>query len=181
MSTNLSAVTRKSSSVDEPVWIIICVILAVLLLAVLTFLVIRLVLRMRRRSQHFQEEVEDEGPPQRADRERLVFAYFPTQAPAIVRMRRLVKKTGLLPVEINAVAPVTDYVKQSTSSSTDLAGNKGGDDVCAVCLEDMSEGSRTRRLPCGHWFDAEYVMLVAFFYLVFVGCFTQARRYMGAN
>lgn len=162
ISTNLSPVSREKSLEKKPVWIIICIVLAVLLFVLLTFLVVRLILRMRRRSHPSHEEVEGDDPSRRADRERLVFAYFPTQAPAIVRMQRLAKKAGLLPTEINAVAPVTDYVKQSTSSSVDLTGNKGGYDVCAVCLEDMNEGSKTRRLPCGHWFDAEYVNLFVF-------------------
>ncbi|KAI0563937.1 hypothetical protein FGB62_32g121 [Gracilaria domingensis] len=102
------------------------------------------------------EDAENGGTARHADRERLVFAYLPAQAPAIVRMQRLAKKAGLSTQELNSVAPAKSYSRQASDSSH-LDANKSDDHVCAVCLEDMVEGSKTRRLPCGHWFDADCI------------------------
>eukprot|EP00178_Gracilaria_changii_P020965 TRINITY_DN618_c0_g1_i1.p1 TRINITY_DN618_c0_g1~~TRINITY_DN618_c0_g1_i1.p1 ORF type:complete len:289 (-),score=37.94 TRINITY_DN618_c0_g1_i1:860-1726(-) len=156
----LSIARQETSSsairTNRSIWIIICVVLAVLLFVLVTLLVFRLLLRARRHSSVPVDNIENVTSPRRADRERLVFAYLPAQAPAIVRMQRLAKRAGLSPQELNSVAPAATYVRHSSNSS-DIEENKSDDHVCAVCLEDMVDGSNTRRLPCGHCFDAEYV------------------------
>eukprot|EP00178_Gracilaria_changii_P020966 TRINITY_DN618_c0_g1_i2.p1 TRINITY_DN618_c0_g1~~TRINITY_DN618_c0_g1_i2.p1 ORF type:complete len:261 (-),score=36.41 TRINITY_DN618_c0_g1_i2:860-1642(-) len=156
----LSIARQETSSsairTNRSIWIIICVVLAVLLFVLVTLLVFRLLLRARRHSSVPVDNIENVTSPRRADRERLVFAYLPAQAPAIVRMQRLAKRAGLSPQELNSVAPAATYVRHSSNSS-DIEENKSDDHVCAVCLEDMVDGSNTRRLPCGHCFDADCI------------------------
>ncbi|CAN8064988.1 unnamed protein product [Agarophyton chilense] len=159
MHSDLPSLSRQSES-NNPAWIIVCVVLAAMLFLVVTMLVIRFITRARQNPATLAEETESGITQRRADRERLVFAYLPAQAPAIVRMQRLAKKAGLSTQELDSVAPVSAYARKASDSS-DLASNKSGDHVCAVCLEEMVDGSKTRRLPCGHWFDADCISVWA--------------------
>lgn len=75
--------------------------------------------------------------------------YFPPQPPALVRRQRLAQTAGLSLDELGEVAPVLPFKK-----------GKDEEDTCAVCLEEMDGDSKARRMPCGHAFDAKYVLLV---------------------
>lgn len=73
--------------------------------------------------------------------------YSSPQSPAFVRLQRLAQTSGLTVSELSQVAPVTPFEKQQEE-----------EDTCPVCLDDMHQQSKNRRLPCHHAFDAQYVL-----------------------
>lgn len=101
----------------------------------------------------------------------------PNHPPAIIRIQRhLQSATGLSIVELDAVAPETEFPEKidaadpgdsgGTRDDSDGDENESGgavisqrmdssqDVVCPVCLEDMRSNLQVRKLPCGHFFHS---------------------------
>lgn len=73
--------------------------------------------------------------------------------PALARLQRaLAKGGGTTPAELDSVSPVEPF----TPGPHDDAG-EGNEHVCAICLDEMPAGTKSRRLPCGHAFDAQCI------------------------
>ena len=100
-------------------------------------------------------------------------------APVVARMqRRWAKGAGLTLEELDSVAPIRPFERRSnaerfapsdapTGTADAAAGSEAASEsidtasavdemetTCAICLEEMTVGCKTRRLPCGHEFDA---------------------------
>lgn len=101
----------------------------------------------------------------------------PNHPPAIIRIQRhLQSATGLSIVELDAVAPETEFPEKidaadpgdSGGTRDDSDGDENESDgavinqrmdssqdvVCPVCLEDMRSNLQVRKLPCGHFFHS---------------------------
>lgn len=141
---------------DGPPTFLISIISIALLIVLLIFLMVFRRLFLARREARLgtragtasRPRTRSRTLPSPADptRDRLIFAYFPTQAPAVVRMQRLAQTAGLSIQELSEVAPIVPFQTKD-----------GGEEenTCAVCLEEMDSDSKTRRMPCGHDFDAK--------------------------
>lgn len=135
-------------------FIIVAVVVAVLAATIFLFVLVRILIA--RRSGRFAAEHVDVAPRGESSRDHIVYAYFPAQAPAVVRMQRLAQSAGLTLQELSEVSPVIPFKRKA-----------GGEEenTCAVCLEEMDADAKTRRMPCGHDFHAKYV----------VPCYIQTR------
>lgn len=102
----------------------------------------------------------------------------PNHPPAIIRIQRHIQSAaGLTLVELDAVAPETQFPEKLDSSPDHDASGAAPDDsdaeenentdvyisqrmdsshdvVCPVCLEDMRSNLNVRKLPCGHFFHS---------------------------
>lgn len=130
---------------------IIAVAVSSIVLAILFFVGRGLFLKRQRRSP----SVRHSGAGLRGPNDRGI-ANFPSPAPSLVRLQRMQQQNnGLSMDELDFAAPVKSYVSASDDNNRDKTGDN--DDICAVCLEEMEKGTKTRRMPCGHVFDARYV------------------------
>lgn len=68
-------------------------------------------------------------------------------------------------VQVNAMteAVATDNANADNASESQESGSDALETTCAICLEEMEVGAKTRRLPCGHEFDARYVFVFVWF------------------
>lgn len=137
----------KSSGGTHTTLIIVLCVVFLLTITIFVFVFARVLVARRAARQAGRGDASGHVASDPA-RDRLVFAYFPTQAPAVVRMQRLAQTAGLSVQELSEVAPIVPFQKK-----------EGGEEenTCSVCLDEMEAGSKTRRMPCGHDFDAKYV------------------------
>lgn len=164
--SNKSATTPGSGDFtgSERTRPLIVALIAGTLVGVTFILVVAFILIQRHRRRRRAED-PDSPPPRHLTRlERLALpeaAGVNAESIRALRQRRWAARhsnAGLTVDEIDLVAPVKQYV----------VGEKGGggegerwgdeeDDTCAVCLDDMGEGDKTRRLRCGHEFHADCI------------------------
>lgn len=121
-------------------------------------------------------------PPRHLTRlERLALPESGTDPDSIrqLRQRRWTARhgnNGLTMDELDLVAPVRSYekglkgtsVREEASSEEEVVSPEtarngiatwgdASDDTCAVCLDDMADGDKTRKLRCGHDFHADCI------------------------
>lgn len=133
-------------STDEPQYELVIIVPAILLGLVLTIVIFFLIrtLCYRRHLRNLNPTLQ----PTNSSLPSHQATYSSPQSPAFVRLQRLAQTSGLTVSELSHVAPVTPFEKQ-----------QGEENTCPVCLDDMHQESKTRRLPCRHAFDAQYVFL----------------------
>lgn len=125
---------------------LVAAVVGVIAIVCIFFLVYRFFFSRRRRQTN--PRVSESGAP--TENDYLMYAYLQTQPPSVARLHRLANADGLSARELNEAAPVKTFSKASNASE---------DNVCAVCLEEMEAGTKTRKMPCGHEFDAKYVLI----------------------
>lgn len=127
--------------------IVVLAVVVVLVLTIFIFVLTRVLLQRRAiaRGAAADDLVAFDFPPQPT-----ALRYFPAQPPALVRRQRLAQTAGLSLDELGDVAPVMPFERRHDE-----------EDTCAVCLEEMDGHSKTRRMPCGHAFDAKYVWFLS--------------------